>query len=350
MSGNNNLLSPKNIGKILLPKKIFSMQYRDNLKVVFERVKNDKIHYEIIFYIFISSLIVGLILFLFFFNDIYFLFESYLTSFVYQILILTAIFSVIELGSYWMLLMMFLMYFDSKLLKHEKEFEKDLPDFLDNLVSNLKGGYVLEKALVKSVREDQKALMSEVTLINEKVMAGTPVIDALYDLRQRFNSPIISRTFFLIVEGLKGGGNMTTPLERISNNLKKIYLLDDEVKSNVGGFTVIIKAIGTFLSPALFALAITLLVFIGDLLILLSEGEGQIVNVSELPDEFISYLVTFSYSMIILVSIFSNLIIAQLKGEPVYRALKSIPITIIISCTIYYFLSGMLIGYFSTII
>lgn len=347
---NSNLFSPKNLGKVLVPEKIFSMPFKDNLKIAFERAKNDRIHFEMVFYLFVTSLIVGLIIFLFFFNDIYFILESFLTSFIYTVFVFTIVFTLLTIASYWLLLMLFLMYFDSKLLKHEKEFEKDLPDFLDNLVSNLKGGYVLEKALVKSVREDQKALMKEVTLINEKVMAGTPVIDALFDLRQRFNSPIVSRTFFLIVEGLKGGGNMTTPLERISNNLKKIYLLGDEVKSNVGGFTVIIKAIGGFLSPALFALAITLLVFIGDLLVLLSEGEGQIVNVSELPEEFISYLVIFSYSMIVLVSIFSNLIIAQLKGEPVYRAVKSIPITILMSCLIYYFLSGLLIGYFSNII
>ena len=345
-----NALSPKNLGKILTPDKILSLKYKERVKLVFERVKNDRIHFEVIFYLFLASFFITLIIFLFFFDDIYFLLENFMNDFIYTVLTITFVYFILNIVVYWSILMMFLMYYDSQLEAYEREFEKDLPDFLDNLVSNLKGGYVLEKALVKSVRDDQKVLMAEVTLINEKVMAGTAVIDALLDLRYRFKSPIIARTFFLIVEGLKGGSNMTTPLERISTNLKKIYLLNEEVKSNVGGFTVIIRAIGGFLSPALFALAITLLVFIGDLLVLLSGNEAQVINVSELPEEFVGYLVTFSYAMIVLVSIFSNLIIAQLKGEEEYRAFKTIPITIIISCSIYYFLSGILIAYFSGIL
>lgn len=54
--------------------------------------------------------------------------------------------------------------------------------------------------------------------------------------------------------------------------------------------------------------------------------------------------------MIVLVSIFSNLIIAQLNGDEFYRALKAMPLTIIISCALYYFMSQALIGYFSGII
>lgn len=347
---NKEIISKKTIGKLLTPKYIFSLPYKERLEIVYERVKSDRINMSIVFYVFLISFLMGFSIFLFLFDRIYFLFLEYMKSTPYQLIFLTILATIINLFTYFSSLFALLIYYDSKVKKYEEEIERDLPGFLDNLVSNLKGGYGLEKAMTKSVREGQMALQKEVQLINEKVLSGIPVIDALEGMKERFNSPIVSRTFFLIIEGLKSGGNMTQPLERISTNLKKIYLLNDEIKSSVGGFTIIIRAIGSFLSPALFALAITLLVFIGDLIVLISAGESQTFDVSEIPEDFVKYLVWFSYSIIILVSIFSSLIIAQLQNEQVYRALKSIPITIVVSCSIYYFLSDFLIAFFSNII
>ena len=345
-----NIISLKNLGKILLPTKIFSIDYANKLKNGYERVNGEKLRYNIIFYMYVSSFFIGLIVSFLLFDDMYFLLENYLSGFLYQIVIFSLYFAIIQLLVYWGILIGYLIKFDSKITQYEKNVEKDLPDFLDNLISNLKGGLILEKALMRSVRDDQKELLREVTLINEKILSGISVEEALEGMKNRFSSPIISRTMFLIIEGLKGGGNLSAPLERISNNLKKLYLLDNEVKSSVGGFTVVIKAIGGFLAPALFALAITLLVFIGDLLVLLAASGTNVISMTELPEEFVTYLVTFSYSMIILISIFSNLITSQLKNEEGYKALKSIPITIILSSFLYYYLSDVLIAYFSNII
>ena len=345
-----NIISLKNLGKILLPTKIFSLDYANKLKIGYERVNGEKLRFNIIFYMYVSSFFIGLIISFLLFDDMYFLLEDYLSIFIYQLIIFTLYFAVIQVLVYWGILIGYLIKFDSKITQYEKNVEKDLPDFLDNLISNLKGGLILEKALMRSVRDDQKELLKEVTLINEKILSGVSVQQALEEMKNRFNSPIIARTMFLIIEGLRGGGNLSAPLERISNNLKKLYLLDNEVKSSVGGFTVVIKAIGGFLAPALFALAITLLVFIGDLLILLAASGTNVITMTELPEEFVTYLIIFSYSMIVLVSIFSNLITSQLKNEEGYKALKTIPVTIVLSSFLYYYLSDVLIAYFSNII
>lgn len=345
-----NTLSSKNLGKILTPNQMFGFKYGERLKEVFEKTKHDRVHFELFFYFFIASFFIALVIYFALFDFFYFTFSSFMIGGLPQVSVLTLLFVAVNVFSYWLLSISFLLYYDSKLVKYEEEIEKNLPDFLDNLVSNLKGGFVLEKALLESVRDDQVELLEEMTLINEKIMSGISVIDGLEDMQKRFKSPVISRTLFLIIEGLKGGGNLAVPLQRISDNLKRIYMLNDEVKSNVGGFSMIIRMIGNFVAPALFALAITLLVFIGDLLVLLSKSEGQFLSVQALPPEFLTYLTTFSYAMLCLISVFSSLIIAQLNNEEVYRALKSIPIIIVISCLLYYFLSGLLISYFSAII
>lgn len=345
-----NSLNLKKIGKILTPEKILGFEYSKKLNRSFERVSHNRLHTQIIFYLFMLSFFVALIVYFYLFDILYYIFIGFMGSGMSQFVTLSLLFFAVQLFCYWMILLFFFVHYDGKLAAYEEAIEKNLPDFLDNLVSNLKGGYVLEKALLKSVRDDQKELLEEMTLINEKIMSGDSVIDSLEDMQKRFNSPVIGRTLFLIIEGLKGGGNLAVPLQRISDNLKRIYMLNDEVKSNVGGFSVIIRMIGGFVSPALFSLAITLLIFIGDLLVILSQAQVGSLSISELPIEYVTYLTTFSYSMIVLVSIFSNLIIAQLNGDEFYRALKAMPFTIALSCALYYFMSQALIGYFSTII
>jgi pilus assembly protein TadC len=241
-------------------------------------------------------------------------------------------------------------YHESTFRRAEEEIEEHLPEFLDNLVSNLKGGVSLEKALLKSVRPEQKALLKEVTLINQKIMMGDDVYTALKGFRTRFDSQIIDRTFFLIEEGVKGGGNIAKPLERISENLKRIYNLNDEMKASSGGFSLIISAISMVVAPLLFALALTLLTFIGNLFVLMINSGSGALPVSEVPAEFSVYLVNFSYAMIVLITFFSSLIVSELKNEKVHDAVKYMPIYIVISMLIFNVISKLLLNFFGSII
>lgn len=281
----------------------------------------------------------------------YILFYSYMaTSITWSYIILSIAFFIFNLIIYYSLLLFFFFYHKSKFKNNEKEIEKDLPEFLDNLVSNLKGGISLEKALFKSVRKEQLALLKEVTLINEKIMMGMTVEKALKEFRERYlRSAIISRTFFLIQEGLNGGGNLSEPLEKISKNLKTIYLLNNEIIANAGGFSVVINMISIFVAPLLFALALTLLTFIGNLFALLSKGGDSFISVTGIPAEFTTLLRVFSFAMIILITFFSSLITAQLKNEEIYESFKYLPVYIIIAIFIYIQASNLLLSFFQNI-
>jgi archaellum biogenesis protein FlaJ (TadC family) len=226
----------------------------------------------------------------------------------------------------------------------------DLPEFIDNLISNLKGGISIERALIKSVRKTQKHLFKEITLINQKVLMGGTVIDALSEFKDRFHSPVIDHTMTLIEQGLKGGGDVVSPLEKISNNLKKIYNLNDEIKSNSAGFALVIKLITLAVAPLLFALAITLLNFISDLFGLLSSSGNEMLDVAAVPPEFHTYLIIFSYSMITLIVVFSSLISSELSNEDVYQSLKYMPIFLTISIVIFNVSLNLLLGFFGGIL
>ncbi len=338
-------------GKLIIPVKIYNFNYKKEIEKLYEKLYFDNLNYLIIINLFFGSFLFSFGLYILIYPQIYFFLSSYiLYNFIYKYLILLITGFILNLIIYYFFLLIYLFYNDSKFKKIELEIEKDLPEFIDNLVSNLKGGISLEKALLKSVRIEQKALFNEVSLINEKIIIGKNVNEALHEFSERFNSPIIKRTFFLIEEGISGGGNLAKPLERISNNLKRIYELDNEIKASSGGFAMVIKIISIIVGPILFALALTLLTFIGQLFSLLSRSNSNFLSVSQIPPEFAEYLIVFSYSMIILITLFSSLIISQIKNEKTYEAMKYIPIYVIISIILFNIVSGLLLDFFSGII
>ena len=344
-------LNKVELGKILIPAKIYTLKFKHDLERLYTKLYFDNLNYLIVFNSFVISILVALLGYILGYQFVYNTFTGFIEAGgISKFIVIFITWTLFHLACYYLVLLLYYVYKDSIFKKKEFEIQKDLPEFIDNLVSNLKGGISLEKALIKSVRKEQTTLLEEITLINEKIMMGQGTANVLNEFRNRFDSAVIIRTFFLIEEGIKGGGNLAKPLSRISDNLKRIYALDDEIKGNAGGFAVVIQAITIFVAPLLFALALTLLTFIGNLFGLLSESGNNFITAGEVPEEFTEYLQTFSYAMIILITFFSSLITSQLKNEKAFKAVKYLPFYIVLSLTIYSIASKFLLDFFGGII
>ncbi|MFW6286014.1 MAG: type II secretion system F family protein [Nanoarchaeota archaeon] len=338
------------LGKKLIPDQIYNFQYKKELQQLYEKLYFDNLNNKAISNIFALSVCLSMFIFVLVYDYVYRMLNDYFYIFAYKFIIIFLLWFSINLLAYYFLLFVYFFFHEAKFRRAEEEIEKDLPEFLDNLISNLKGGVSLEKALIKSVRPEQKALLAEVTLINQKIMMGDTVFKVLKEFRLRFNSAIINRTFFLIEEGIRNGGNLAKPLERIADNLKKIYDLENETRASAEGFAIVIKAITLILAPLLFALALTLLTFVGNLFQLLSETGSDMLPISSIPIEFSNYLVIFSYSMILLITFFSSMITSELKNEKIYNSIKYLPIYLILGIIIFNVTSKVLLGFFGSII
>ncbi len=107
------------------------------------------------------------------------------------------------------------------------------------------------------------------------------------------------------------------------------------MKGNASGFSIVISIIVIVIAPILFALSLTLLNFISDLFQLISKTQNSFISISAIPPEFISYLVTFSYSMIILIAISAGLIVASLKNEKAHDFIKYVPFNVTIGLLLF---------------
>src|SRR3989344_8401954 len=81
------------------------------------------------------------------------------------------------------ILVMFSVYFyiDLRIYNRTKEIEKILPDFLQYVASNLKGGMSFDKALWSAIKPRFGVLANEIEIAAKKVMTGGDVEDALQE-------------------------------------------------------------------------------------------------------------------------------------------------------------------------
>src|SRR3989338_6079825 len=153
-------------------------------------------------------------------------------------------------------------YLDLKIYYRTKKMEEQLPDFLQILSSNLKGGLTFERALWSSIKPRFNVLGSEMAKASKKVMTGYEVGKALIEIADTYDSLMLRRIVDLIISEVESGGNITELIDRLVDNLKETKALKDEMSGAAIAYMIFISVIVVVISPLLFALSFHLLVLI----------------------------------------------------------------------------------------
>ena len=77
-----------------------------------------------------------------------------------------------------------------------------LPDFLQAVASNLKGGLSFENSLLAAIKPRFSILANEMAEVSKKLMTGYDVSTALSELGQKYNSPMLRRSIDLMITEL----------------------------------------------------------------------------------------------------------------------------------------------------
>lgn len=236
-------------------------------------------------------------------------------------------------------------YLDLKIYHRAKKMEDQLPDFLQVLSANLKGGMTFERALWSAVKPRFNVLGSEMAKASKKVMTGYEVSRALAELADKYDSLMLSRTVDLITSEVESGGNVAELIDRLVDNLKETKALKDELSASAITYVIFISVIIVVISPLLFALSFHLLVLtIGFIakMSLATQGAASLPfafpKVSMNPDSFR----IFSIAAIVIISFFSSLIVAIVEKGSMKSGLKYIPIYVFCSLALYLFFMKVL--------
>ena len=230
-------------------------------------------------------------------------------------------------------------YFDVRIYKRTKKIEAVLPDFLESVNVNLKAGMTFDKALWNSVEEEFSVLEKEIEVVAKKEMSGEDIVNALSELKDKYNSPMLNESVNLIVVGIEEGADITDVIEELIKNVRETNFLRKEAVANVMNYIFFISLIATVISPILFAFSFNLLIILQSIGSKVSSSVGATkitlpFLIGKLPFETNNFII-FSRLCIISISVASTFITINLMKGSLKDGVKYVPLFVIISLVIY---------------
>ncbi|MFA5797351.1 MAG: type II secretion system F family protein [Candidatus Woesearchaeota archaeon] len=320
-------------GKAFIFKKI-----RSGIRSFFLKAGYDDVPYALFGWLFIITAIITGITYVIF---VYPLLAEY--TFI-SVFLLTFLSWIIVQGAL-VTLAIILLYFNLNIhiYKRTKELEYILPDYLQMVSANLKGGMSFEKSLWNAIKPEFGIISKEISIVYKKVMTGNDLTDALREFTNKYNSPLMRRSFDLIIGELETGGKISHIVDKVIENIIKTKQLSQEMSSATLSYIIFIGAIVMLVAPALFALSYHLLkVMIG--------FSSKLANVSStaLPISINALQMNpgdfriFSILALVVISLFSSLIVSIIEKGDIRGGLKYIPMFIISSIVVYFILLNVL--------
>jgi pilus assembly protein TadC len=316
-----------NLGKSILPEKV-----RVKIRSYLSKTGVYEVPFSLYGKSFIISMILTIVAYIFFVfpkiktsNPIFLSISSFV-----MLTIVEFIFVAILFFSFWT-------YYEFVIFKRTQRIEEVLPDFLEEVATNLRAGMSFDKALWNSVEPEFDVLEKEIEIVAKKVMSGEDTEKALKEFADKYNSTLLQESMDMIIIGLRSGGNISDLIDRIVENVKQASFLRKELVASVTSYVIFIAAVSVVISPILFALSFNLMQIIQGLGEKLTSGSSygalpfKVGAKSINPEDFIN----FSKIAVIIISSVSSIIIADLREGSTKAGIKYLFIFIPVSFIIY---------------
>lgn len=139
--------------------------------------------------------------------------------------------------------------------KKGKFTESILPDVLQLMASNLRAGATVDRALFMAARPEFGPFKSELDRVGKEVAVGKDLTKALRDLSARTKSERLEKTVYLIINGIKAGGELAPLLEKTAEDLRDQEIMNKKVRASIGMYKIFIFIAIGIAAPFLFGLS-----------------------------------------------------------------------------------------------
>ncbi len=233
------------------------------------------------------------------------------------------------------------LYLDLRIFNRTKRMEAVLPDFLRLVSENLKGGMPFEKSLWSAIKPEFGILSQEVRLAAKKVMTGADIEAAISEFTGKYDSPMLRRSFDLILEGMKGGERTADVIDRVIDTIEETKELKAEMAATNLSYVIFVIVIVVVVAPGLFTLSFQFLSIL--------QGLGERISASGagaastgMPIKFGSASIApetfkdFSRNALMVLSLFASMIVSLISKGSIKGGIKFLPFLFIGSQVVYF--------------
>ena len=211
--------------------------------------------------------------------------------------------------------------------------EAVLPDFLRMVSENLKGGMPFERALWSSIRPEFGILANEIRLASKKVITGQDIGEALKSFTEKYDSPMLRRSFDLIIEGIKGGGKTADVIDRVIDTIEETSELKADMAATNLSYVIFVVIIVLVVSPGLFTLSFQFLTVLQNIGARIggATGGGEAAGVN-LPIDFGDLSIQpevfqgFSINALLVIAFVASMMISMIQKGSIKAGVKYIPL------------------------
>ncbi|MDD5163023.1 MAG: type II secretion system F family protein [Candidatus ainarchaeum sp.] len=232
--------------------------------------------------------------------------------------------------------------------------DKLLPDVLQLISSNMKSGLTTERALLASARPEFGVFSDELKLASGKVLAGERIEGALTDITTRIKSPLLERTMWLVVQGIRSGGEVADLLSQLADDLREENALKEETKAEVSMYIMLIFFGAAIGAPVLFSISSYIVGVLNVQTSQLSMNPEQLKEITQkssitriigIPEISITEEFATMYALIALgvTCLFSSLIMGTINSGKEKDGIRYIPIVGIIAVALFFIIRIILV-------
>jgi flagellar protein FlaJ len=215
-----------------------------------------------------------------------------------------------------------------------------LPDALLLLSANIRSGYIPSRALILSARKEFGPLSEAIRKAGKEIMTGTSLEDGLREIPKRIKSKDLERSIKLIIEGIRGGGQIVTLLEENAIDIRRRQAIRKEISANIMMYAIFIAFAGCLGAPGLYALSGYLTTTMAKLtpdVSMTEQGSGK-VSFIKMSGGGVSpeFLFMFSIAAILITTVFGGLILGLINSGKEKDGLKFAPILAVIALSVFF--------------
>ncbi|MBN1896644.1 MAG: type II secretion system F family protein [Candidatus Aenigmarchaeota archaeon] len=215
-----------------------------------------------------------------------------------------------------------------------------LPDALLLLSANIRAGYIPSRALILSARKEFGPLSIAIRRAGKEIMTGASLEDGLREIPKKIRSKDLERTIMLIIEGIRGGGQIVTLLEETAIDIRRRQAISKEISANIMMYAIFIAFAGCLGAPGLYALSGYLTTTMSQLTpdMSMSEQVSSKVSFIQMSGGQVSpeFLFMFSLGAILITTVFGGLILGMINSGKEKDGIKYAPILSVIALLVFF--------------
>ncbi len=234
--------------------------------------------------------------------------------------------------------------------------ESILPDYLQLTAANVRSGIAIDKSLMLAARPEFGFFSEDVKVIGRELYGGVTLQQSMRNLGAKYRSLQLQHTIRMMLEGLQYGGGMTDLLNQIAKDIRSQQMVQKEVSGQMFMYTIFIAFAALIGAPVLYALTsqmitVTNTVWAG----ILQQNPGGLptAGISFLrpspPKITIAEYHNFALAAVLLITAFAAFIVSAISTGSIYKGIRYLPIFVIVGLGIFFLISTLIGGIFSSI-